>query len=727
MIEQEKRGNDMYQKPFAFLKASPVWKQGDEKVINQTLELETVLTVSSAVLRVAGSTLYEVLAGGELVAFGPARSGHGCYRCDEICLDPWLGKGPITLVIRVCGYNVNSYAYLDQPSFVCAEIVQGREVLAFTGAAGEGFDAYLYNDRMQKVQRYSFQRALCESYRLGKQIGREPVILTETEPKQFLEREVPYGEYPRFYPLEIAAKGEVTYAEKEDYVSKRFFDTVGEMAIDGIRRKGYPAQELEYISSVEYEKAVFAPFTSCQESAEVLELEADSYQDVKFQANRAGLIELDVWAEAEGTLFLYFGERHTEIDQEAFGRGMCSVIALQVTPGAHHFLSMEPYVFRYLRVFACGSAMKVTGLKQISVSYPQSRIQAVFGAEDPDMKLIYDAAINTFCDNTVDIFMDCPSRERAGWLCDSFFTARVEKVLTGENPVEKAFLYNFLYQEQDEHLPEGMLPMCYPSEHYNGNYIPNWAMWYVIELKEYVERTGDLQIVTDAKSKLYRLLDCFRTFENADGLLEKLGGWIFVDWSESNQLVQDVSYPSNMMYAYCLEAMSELYGDSDLKEKADRIRRVIREQSMTASGFFCDNALRTAEGTLELSGKCTEACQYYAFFTGTATPERYPQLFEILVNEFGFDRMERGAYPEIYPANAFIGNYIRLEILCRYGKNQALYDNIKGYFTYMAERTGTLWEMVSDHASMNHGFASHVIYWMEKLGLLENGRETAGK
>ena len=201
--------------------------------------------------------------------------------------------------------------------------------------------------------------------------------------------------------------------------------------------------------------------------------------------------------------------------------------------------------------------------------------------------------------------------------------------------------------------------------------------------------------------------------------MEKLGGWIFVDWSEANQLVQDVSYPSNMMYAYCLEAMAELYKDPDLKAKADRIREVIRRQAMTESGFFCDNAIRTEGGTLELSGKCTEACQYYAFFTGTATPETYPELFRILVEEFGFDRVEKGLYPEIYPANAFIANYIRLEILCRCGKFDALYGNIKGYFTYMAERTGTLWEMVSDTASMNHGFASHVIYWMEKLGLVE--------
>jgi alpha-L-rhamnosidase len=33
----------------------------------------------------------------------------------------------------------------------------------------------------------------------------------------------------------------------------------------------------------------------------------------------------------------------------------------------------------------------------------------------------------------------------------------------------------------------------------------------------------------------------------------------------------------------------------------------------------------------------------------------------------------------------------------------------------MAERTGTLWENVDVSASCNHGFASHVIYWLNGI------------
>ena len=36
--------------------------------------------------------------------------------------------------------------------------------------------------------------------------------------------------------------------------------------------------------------------------------------------------------------------------------------------------------------------------------------------------------------------------------------------------------------------------MCYPADHNNGNYIPNWGMWFVLELEKYVKNTGDVEI-----------------------------------------------------------------------------------------------------------------------------------------------------------------------------------------------------------------------------------------
>ena len=42
--------------------------------------------------------------------------------------------------------------------------------------------------------------------------------------------------------------------------------------------------------------------------------------------------------------------------------------------------------------------------------------------------------------------------------------------------MERQFLENFLLPESFEFLDKGMLPMCYPADHNDENYIPNWAI-----------------------------------------------------------------------------------------------------------------------------------------------------------------------------------------------------------------------------------------------------------
>ena len=109
-------------------------------------------------------------------------------------------------------------------------------------------------------------------------------------------------------------------------------------------------------------------------------------------------------------------------------------------------------------------------------------------------------------------------------------------------------------------------------------------MWFVLELGEYAERTSDRELVARARERVYALLSYFRRFENEFGLLEKLESWVFLEWSKSNDLVQDVSFPSNMLYAKMKLVMSELYGDAALAEEAQRMQAVIRDLSYTADG-----------------------------------------------------------------------------------------------------------------------------------------------
>ena len=699
---------------YSFIKARPVWECGTEKVMNRTIALHTSIQKSEkpVVLALAAHCSFTVLLNGKIIAHGPARAGHGYYRADELVLTDLLSDGENTLCIRIAGYNVNSFHYLDKPSFVCAELLVGGEVVAYTDAPVVGFSVQGVDERMTKVQRYSFQRHMVECYDLAPEKKSAPVELSLTEEKAFIHRDVPYGEVEELYPKAVFATGSVSYDETRPVYGNREVTKIYDEFF------GYTVEELEFRSYETASHMVFSDPKPYDISASAIPVCAETYVDVDMGVNYTGIFEFELEACGKGELYVLFDELIPGGQLNCFRNGTSNIVAVRAENGSYNIRCQEPYTMRYIRLVAKGCSFTVKGLRLFKVAFPAGKITAKFVGEDDAMRRIYDAAVETFRANTVDIYMDCPSRERAGWLCDSFFTSRVEKTLTGKSEVEKAFLSNFLMPEKFEFIPEGMLPMCYPSDHNDHTYIPNWAMWYVVELGEYAKRSGDYELVAEAKDRVYALLNFFRPFENEYGLLEKLQSWVFVEWSKANELVQDVSFATNMLYATMMDTIAELYGDEPLKDEAAKLRETIAKMSMTESGFFCDNMYRR-DGKLVLSGERTEACQYYAFFCGIATPESHPWLWNTLVNDFGPDRVKKGVYPEIWVANAFIGNYLRLDLLDRYGCHEALYENIKGYFTYMADRTGTLWELTADHASCNHGFASHVLYWMEHLGLVK--------
>lgn len=701
-----------------FRSAVPVWEKGMETEKNYSLLFTAnIPQTANATLKIAAHARFVLKINGTFLAAGPARAGHGYYRVDEYDISALLTKEINVVSILCAGYSTNSFSYLDMPSFLCCEIMSGDSCLAATGENGS-FTASRYTERVQKVQRYSFQRPYVEVYHFGTDYDRaeldpgyvrEPVTLARMEEKRFITREVYYTEYEKVPSADIMERGTVSHIVPEhDYADR---------AITGISAElgGFPEKELDVISVRDAQKLRTVPADSAVSPAVPVTLSADCYVTYRLPKNLTGFLTLTVTAKENVTLTITFDEVYNN-NQVNFMRLQCSNVVVWNLKGGRSYdlMSFEPYTLQYMNIIAVGGQAEITVPSMIRFDFPAGEITKTVPMPDKTLQAIYDAAVESFRQNTLDIYMDCPSRERAGWLCDSFFTSRTEYALTGRSTVEHAFLDNFLMPDSFRCLPDGMLPMCYPSDHYDGVFIPNWSMWFVLELGEYFTRTGDRAFVDSAKERVYKLLAYFKKSENSHGLLEKLESWVFIEWSRSNDLVQDISYPTNMLYARMLQIVSELYNDKALADKAETLMETIRKQSFTGK-FFCDNAVYGEDGAAHLSGESTESCQYYAFFTGTATPETYPDLWNTLVNDFGPDRKDNNKYPEIAFANSFIGNYLRLDLLFRQGMYDKVLENIRGYFKYMADKTGTLWEHSGDYASCNHGFASHVVCWLNEI------------
>ncbi|GBG05971.1 hypothetical protein PAT3040_00460 [Paenibacillus agaridevorans] len=672
-------------------------------------------------IRLTASSIYRLKVNGAFVGHGPARGPHGFFRVDEWDLTDKLATGFNIVSVEVAGYNANSYYLLNQPSFLQAELTVNDSIAAATSVKRADFQAFVLTERLQKVQRYSYQRTFVEYYRLTATSSnwqtqpdpnRTPALLEETASLNYLARGVSYPEFKRRAPDLIARSG--TFAQgirREQYWRDRSLTAIGPLLA------GYKEEELERIISYDMEETEtletyeqMTPYIG----TERLTLRRGQFYIVDFGVNTSGFIGCHVICRARVKLFIAFDEILTDGDIDFLRLSCVNVIGFELEAGSYHLESIEPYTLKYAKLLVMDGEANIADVCIREFKNPDTHA-AAFHCSDPALNAIFQAGAETFNQNALDLYMDCPSRERAGWLCDSYFMSKVEYVLSGTSRVETNFRENLIITGDFPFLPSGMIPMCYPADHYNGRFIPNWALWYVVELEQFDTRTNNRNLIAKSEAQVMKLLDYFRKFQNEYGLLENLESWVFVEWSKANELVQDVNFPTNMLYAGALDAAGRLYDNPELRNQASRLRETIRRFSFDGR-FFNDNAVRV-DGELKLTGEKTEVCQYYAFTFDIANPESHPELWRILADRFGPRRAERGDFLEVAPANAFIGNYLRLDLFSRYGEGIKLLDELSGYFSHMAEATGTLWENIDVRASCNHGFASYVTYWLYKEAL----------
>lgn len=667
-----------------------VWAKELENQMNVTLAF--VLDFgeeTSFAMELSAADCYKVYLDGEFFSFGPQRAAHGYAR---------VAKYTATakrLVVEVHSHFIQTFCWIKQPPFFACKITaNGKEYTA------EDFTCYRKTDRVQKVQRYSYQRGFAEIYRVT-DAASFPKMQTQRVPvPKLLPSRVDEPIYTVHTPVREVERGGVAIDESLPVWQDRTYN------MDGGRLDGFLLDEWEESLTDIVSKFVYRPNESMDTGL--------SYITYDFGRAITGFTECKVKAKKSGVVYIVFDEI---LWQEAnkgknyvtFKRNGCSSVHKFIfeKAGEYEVSTFDPYLMRYALV-VCSEGVEVA----LSIrDYENPNTSAwKLDCEDERIQKIVEAARASLAQNAVDLLTDCPSRERAGWLSDSYFSSEAEYILTGKNQAEKAFLENYAYADCTG-LPEGMIPMCYPSDPYD-TFIPNWAMWYLLELEKYAKRWGRDELIEKSKEKVDGLLRYFQSKENELGLLENLDGWVFVEWSSANDAehLKGVNIPSNITYASCLDAVANLYGYEWLREKAANIRAFVKERAFDGR-FFVDNLLRDENGEWKQSGLLTEVCQYYAFWFGCITKEEYPALYEELMERLGNNRKE-GYLPEVGLSNVMYGLYMRIDLLMRDREREKVLEECIKLFLPMAERTGTLWEHNGIRASCNHGFAAYALKWI---------------
>lgn len=682
-----------------FRSAVPVYGEGQQTQMNTHLLMrETVPSLAGTTLSITAYSFFRLWVNGSFVFFGPARGPGGYARVEEIDLSAYHIDGENEIVIEVSGYYCGSLATVNRTSFVVAELCRGETVLLYTG---RDFKGYCPNLRVQKCERYSVQRHFGEiwDYRVKDPFADEhqiKLIQTQDIPQYLHSTPHPYFQ---FHPANgIASTGRFVQDDTLPFRKNRYsWQKVPESW--GV----FPETEIVSFPHRWIQTQHMMPATSKTLFPKVLK--AGEYALIDMEKIDTGFLVLDIHTITEAKVVVGFSEL-CEGETFSFTSMNAQNVIEYWFPAdfSKSAMSFEPYTCRFAVVMVQEGEIRLDGFGIQRYEYDANRIKPR-KINDPELKRIYDTAVRTFCHNVVDIYMDCPSRERAGWLCDSYFMGKVEHFLTGETAVEDAFLENYRLHTGKGKLPEGILPECYPSD-FEGNFIPQWNLWYILQVYEYLTQrnlSADKELF---RKSIYGILAYMKTKENQDGLLEKLPSWNFVEWSKANQWVQDVNYPTNFLYAEALERTAKLYDDTALARQAEALRKTVREKSFNGE-VFIDNAMIGENGQLQNTENFSEAGQYYAMLFGEVDLEdpQYDKLKGHVLSGFSaFDpNMEN-----FVPVNMFIGYFLRLMVLMKLDRRDLLAENVKEKFAPMIDLTDTLWEynFHQRKGSYDHGFSS---------------------
>ena len=665
----------------------------------KNIEIEQV---EETVIHIGGRSFYRLFINGTFVSHGGARTGIGHLRIDEIDITPYLMEGLNAIAVEVSSYG-NCYQYSNnitcEYGLLTVEISTKQNTLCETDTTWQGI---ILPQRKTAVDRYSHCREITELYWLDKAFyeWRTEEIKGEVELVEtpvLLERGMALPEYKTYGGFRLVEYGDVVKTNQE--ADNLFF----EKEIDFPER---PSSEGLCEKQTSFTGEISKKGDAITVSG------GEHYLLYDTEKLLVGFKEIQVTCQCDTIIDLSHADR-AEVDGVFSSRpGFNTTLRLHVKAGTWKFTAFEPCAIRYCKIVIRSKMSTILqNVNVLTYTFPDNGMGS-FLTSDEEVNQIFNSAKRTLQLNTLDIFMDCPDRERGGWLCDSYWSARAQKLLFGDLTVEKAMLENYLcvpVEDDYKGIVHASYPAFFPEQKEKGS-INTWTIWLFLELFDYYNRSGDIQMVMNFKKKVEVFVDSFLEYRNSFHLLSDLPGFTFIDWSPANNKAYNspISVPANALFAYMLGQVATMYQRPDWKKAGEEIVEAIAKYAFSTDGV--EDALEERDGKIVGKEFYSEAGQYTTFWT------------ELFQNETLMEKTINGQFKgtQVAPTNMFIGYCIRQDLLAKKGEFSKLLEESKQiYGDMLKEGPGTLWESFDGKSSRCHGFASYIgyLYMANILGI----------
>ena len=206
--------------------------------------------------------------------------------------------------------------------------------------------------------------------------------------------------------------------------------------------------------------------------------------------------------------------------------------------------------FRYMQLTFRNltEPLKLHGVGATISWYPLEQLGS-FTSPDKQVEEIWRTGAYTQQLCTHDTVMDCPWREQQQWLGDGRVQLLILQNAFGEKTMPRSFVENFAESQLATGHMRCVAPGC-------DRYIVDYSLWWVQALWDVLLFDGDVEFAARWILHLEKQMAWFDGYINADGLLERTPGWVFIDWANVGK--DGVCAVLNAIYAIACDAAANV-------------------------------------------------------------------------------------------------------------------------------------------------------------------------
>ncbi len=646
---------------------------------------------------------YAAYVNGRLTAFGQYADYPAYKIADTVDITPFVRKGANRIAITVWYYGIGSSTYtVGQPGLVY-EITQEAAVLAASGTntLSRINPGYLqgYGDMISGQLGPTFRRDDCAAddrfIAEGAADGFVPAALTGFEPAL----------HPR--PNEkLVLRDRVT----------------AKLARTGVyswTRGDAPQTKMQY-AAISYRNP--AEISDSAPNARLvgehpIRFHADGplFILLDLEKESVGFLDLDLEVPADTPITIGWGEHLDDgVCRTAIRGFFCEYRA---KAGRNRY--MNPFRrlgCRYLQLFIESGEVILHYAGIRPTEYPLNIRDYHSGNLLRDT--IYRACQDTLIACMHEHYEDCPWREQALYTMDSRNQMLCGYYAFGETRFPRAAL-RLIAEGMTEH---GLLSICYPAD--TPLCIPSFSAVYFIQMKEYIDYSGDTSLAEEVYPVLERLMHTF-TDRMENGLLPAFGGnpafWNFYEWSDTlsggigNKDASLPDAPINAFLSLALTSFAAICEAIGKAGKAKELRALCAQLNRAIADRFYDRERKvfiTADSVDRISVLTNSLCLLCGAAEGLDTSVILPMLAD--------NGKASGAIPNTLSMNGF-----RFDALMRADREAygpVILDEIDREYLYMLRNGATtFWETIrgeedfNEAGSLCHGWSALPIYYYEVL------------